>query len=262
MTTKDLTAALSVELLKLRRSHVPLTTFVVFTVAPLAGALLVFVASDPQRARDLGLVGTKAQLSGITPDWPGLLMFATQVAVAGSLLVFSFILTWLFGREFVDRTAHYLMALPVPRSAIVAAKFAVFAGWGALLAAWLALVTLGIGSAMRLPSWSATLAAGAVSAIVRACLLTLLTAAPIAYVASRTRGFLSPLAAAIGLMVLAQLAAGLGWGAALPWSIPALAAGVAPDQHAGAGSLMIVALTGVVGCWATLRWWQGPNAGL
>lgn len=262
MTARGLAAALSVELLKLRRSRVPVTTFAVFTIFPLAGALFIFIVSDPQRARDLGLVGTKAQLSGITADWPGLLMFATQVAVAGSLMVDSFILTWLFGREFVDRTAQYLMALPVSRSAIVAAKLVVYSGWGALLSAWLALLTLGIGFAMRLPGWSAALAASAVSAMLRACLLTLLTVAPIGYVASRTRGYLGPLATAMGLMVLAQLAAALGWGAVLPWSIPALAAGVAPDQHAGASSLLIVALTGVAGCWATLRWWQGPNAGL
>lgn len=64
------------------------------------------------------------------------------------------------------------------------------------------------------------------------------------------------------LLVLAQLAAALGWGALLPWSIPALAAGVAPDQHAGIGSVIIVGLTGALGCWATDRWWHGPDAGL
>lgn len=262
MRPAGLTAALSVELLKVRRSRVPIATFAVFTIAPLAGALFIFIVSDPQRARDLGLVGAKAQLSGITPDWPGLVMFATQISVVGSMLVFSFILTWLFGREFVDRTAHHLMALPVSRSAIVTAKFAVYAAWGVLLGAWLSVATLVVGAAMRLPGGSAALAASAASAMLRACLLTLLTVAPIAYVASRARGYLAPLATAMGLMVLAQLAAALGWGAVLPWSIPALAAGVAPDQHAGVGSLLLVALTGGVGFWGTTRWWRGPNAGL
>lgn len=254
--------ALSVELLKLRRSRVPLVTFVVFTLAPLAGALFVFIVSDSDRARRLGLVGAKAQLTGITPDWAGLLWFATQVAAAGSLVVFAFVLTWLFGREFVDRTALYLMALPVSRSTIVKAKFAMFAGWGALLAAWLVMVTLAAGWAMNLPGWSSALAVGAIIAMLKACLLTLLTVTPIAYVASRTRGFLGPLATAMGLVVLAQLAAVLGWGAVLPWSIPALAADLAPGQTAGYGSLLIVAITGMIGCLATIRWWQGPDTGL
>lgn len=262
MIATGLTAALCVELLKVRRSRVPIGTLAVFTIGPLAGALFIFIVADPQRAHDLGLIGAKAELSGITPDWAGLLMFATQIAVVGSLLVFSFILTWLFGREFVDRTAHHLLAQPVSRSAIVAAKFAIYAAWGVLLGAWLSLVTVAVGAAMRLPGGSAALATSAVSAILRASLLTLLTVAPIAYVASRSRGYLAPLATAMGLVVLAQLAAALGWGAVLPWSIPALVAGVAPDQQAGIGSLVVVVLTGLLGCWITVRWWHGPDAGL
>jgi ABC-2 type transport system permease protein len=257
-----LPAALSVELLKVRRSHVPLATFVVFTLAPLAGALFIFIVSDPQRARDLGLVGAKAQLSGITPDWPGLVTFATQVAVVGSLLLYAFILTWLFGREFVDRTAHQLMALPVSRTAIVTAKLGIYAAWGTLLCTWLTLITLLVGVAMHLPGGSYSVLADGLSAILRAALLTLFAVTPIAYVASRARGYLAPLATAMGLMVLAQLAAALGWGAVLPWSIPALAAGVAPGQHAGTISVIIVALTGALGAWATNRWWHGPDTGL
>lgn len=262
MTTAGLAAALSVELLKVRRSRVPIATLAVFTIGPLAGALFIFIVADPERAHDLGLIGAKAQLSGITPDWPGLLMFATQMAVVGSLLVFSFILTWLFGREFVDRTAHHLMAQPVARSAIVAAKLAVSAVWGALLGVWLSLVTLAVGAVMRLPGGSTALAVSAVTTILRACLLTLLTVVPIAYVACRSRGYLAPLATAMGLVVLAQLAAALGWGAIVPWSIPALVAGLAPDQQAGIGSLLIVLVTGVLGCWLTVRWWHGADAGL
>lgn len=191
-----------------------------------------------------------------------MLWFATEVATAGSLVLFSFILTWVFGREFVDRTALYLLALPISRRTIVRAKFAVCWGWASLLAVWLSLVTLAIGSAMNLPGWSTALAPDALSAILRACLLTLLAVAPIAHVASRARGYLAPLATAMGLMVLAQLAAVLGWGALLPWSIPALAAGLAPGQTAEVWSLAIFALTGAVGYLATIRWWQGPDAGL
>ncbi len=208
------------------------------------------------------LYWAKAQLTGITPDWPGLMLFATQVAVVGSLLRYAFILTWLFGREYVDRTAHQLMALPVSRTAIVMAKLGVYAAWGVLLWAWLSLATLLVGAAMNLPGGSAPVVAHGVSAMLLAAVLTLLAVTPIAYVASRSRGYLAPLATAMGLMVLAQLAAALGWGAVLPWSIPALAAGAAPNQHAGIGSVLIVVLTGTVGCWATNRWWHGPDAAL
>ena len=49
-----------------------------------------------------------------------MLSFAAQAVAVGSLMLFAFILTWLFGREFADGTARYLMALPVSRTTIVA----------------------------------------------------------------------------------------------------------------------------------------------
>jgi ABC-2 type transport system permease protein len=255
-------AALANEWLKVRRSRVPLVTFVVLTIGPLAGGMFLYIAADPQRAKDLGLLGQKAELSGITADWSGLLMFSTQIASAGALLLFSFIVTWMFGREFVDGTAHYLMALPVSRGVIIAAKFALYSLWAALLALWLTAVTLALGLLMRLPGWSSSLALSGASGILRACLLTILAITPVAYVASRTRGYLAPLAFAIGLLALAQVAAILGWGAYVPWAIPAVDAGIAPDQDASAASWLIVAVTGLVGVLATLRWWRSPDAGL
>lgn len=255
-------AALANEWLKVRRSRVPLVTFVVLAIGPLAGALFIYIAADQQRAKDLGLLGQKAELSGITADWSGMLMFSTQIASAGSLLLFAFIVTWLFGREFVDGTAHYLMSLPVSRGVIVGAKFAVYAVWAALLGVWLTAVTFAVGLLMGLPGWSASLAVNSASGTLRACFLTILAVTPIAYLASRSRGYLAPLACAIGFLALAQVAAILGWGAYVPWAIPAIAAGVAPDQNATVASWLIVAATGVLGVLGTISWWRSADAGL
>jgi ABC-2 type transport system permease protein len=262
MNAAGWSAALANEWLKIRRSRVPIVTFVVLAIGPLAGGLFIYIAADPQRAKDLGLLGQKAELSGITADWPGMLMFSTQIASAGALLLFSFIVTWMFGREFVDGTAHYLMSLPVSRGVIVAAKFALYAVWAALLGFWLTAVTFAVGLLMRLPGWSASLAVAGASGTLRACLLTILAITPIAYVASRSRGYLAPLGCAIGLLAVAQVAAILGWGAYIPWAIPAVAAGVAPDQEATAASWLIVVATGALGILATIRWWRSPDAGL
>lgn len=262
MSRTGLSAALSNELLKIRRSKVPLTTFLVLGVAPVAGGLFAYIVADPQRARDLGLLGQKAQVSGITADWPGLLMFSTQVATALSLLLFSFIITWMFGREFVDGTAHYLMALPVSRSVIVSAKMLLYACWAATLTLWLVALTFAVGFLMRLPGWSSALAVGAVADIFRGAGLTVVVITPIGYLASRARGYLAPLASALGFLALAQVAAILGWGAYVPWAIPALAADIAPDQHPTGTSWLVLAATGFLGVLATIRWWRGPDAGL
>lgn len=254
--------ALRGELLKVRRSAVPATTLLVTLLIPLVGGLFMFIAGDPDRARSLGLLGQKAELAGVTADWAGLIGFVTQAVAAASLMVYSFVATWLFGREFVDGTARYLMALPIARDRIVAAKLVVLAGWSALLAVWVALVTVVVGAVMRLPGWDSAAVLAGLGRILVAGLLMIPAVLPVAYLASRTRGYLGALAIALLLLLVGQVAAILGWGAVVPWSIPALAAGVAPGQHAGAGSILICLLTGVAGAVATVRWWRSPDAGM
>lgn len=260
--TSELPRALTAELLKARRSRVPLITFLVLTAVPLAGALFIYIVEDPERARRLGLLGAKAELAGITADWDGLLLFTTQAAAAGLLIIDAFVLTWLHGREFVDGTARYLMALPIPRATIVAAKLVLYAAWSGALVLWLVMVTTVVGVAMGLPGGSSALIIAGIGSILRAGLLTILTVLPVAYVASRSRGYLAALASALGLVVVGQIGATLGWGAIDPWAVPALAAGVAPDQNATPVSFALVVATGALGVVATVHWWRSPDAGL
>jgi ABC-2 type transport system permease protein len=256
------TAALAAEWLKARRSKVPPLTLAAFAAPAGIAALFMFIAGDPERAQRLGLAGQKARLSGLTADWTGLLGFLAQVVAVGGLLVFSFIATWVFGREFSDATARYLLALPVPRPTIVLAKFTLVAGWSLAVAAWLIGLFLGVGWLLQLPGWSAQVAADGVADALVAALLLLPAVAPVALVACLGRGYLAPLAGALAALVFAQVAAVLGWGAVVPWSVPAVAAGLAPGSHLGAPGLIVAGLTGLGGVAATIAWWRGGDAGL
>ncbi|WP_424346811.1 hypothetical protein [Kocuria sp. CH-021] len=60
----ELVAALHAEALKLRRSRVPWATAGAVLLAGAVGAFFMFVLQDVDRARTLGLLGTKAQLTG------------------------------------------------------------------------------------------------------------------------------------------------------------------------------------------------------
>ena len=46
------------------------------------------------------------------------------------------------------------------------------------------------------------------------------------------------------------------------WSVPAVAAGLAPGSHLGALGLVVAGLTGLGGVAATIAWWRGGDAGL
>jgi ABC-2 type transport system permease protein len=253
-------AALSAEILKARRSKVPALTLLVVTAAGGITALFMIVTLDPGRAERLGLLRQKAQLSGITGDWAGMLSFLAQIVAVGDLLLFAFITTWVFGREAADGTLRYLLALPVPRSSVVLAKFTVVAGWATLADLWLAGVTLLLGRLLPLPDdGSHVVLTGLAHAGVAAALMLAATT-PVALIASAGRGYLAPLACAVMVLVVAQVAAALGWAALVPWSIPAVAAGLVPGVTLSPSALMIAVLTGAGGVLGTLAWWRSGHA--
>jgi ABC-2 type transport system permease protein len=254
-------AAFAAEILKARRSRMPLLTLGVTTATGGVAGLFMFILADPARAKQMGLLNQKAQLSGFTADWPGLLGFLAQIVAVGDLMLFAFIAAWVFGREFADGTARYLLALPVPRSTIVWAKFTVVAVWAAALTLWLMAVVLALGRALALPSGTASVITSGLSGVGAAATLMLLVTAPVALVASAGRGYLAPLAAAVGAVVVGQIAAALGWAAVVPWSIPAVAAGLPPGSRLDATSLAIAVATGLAGLTGTVAWWRSGHAG-
>lgn len=254
----SLSDALWVEVLKARRSRMPLLTALGFLVAPLAGGFFMIVLKDPEFARRAGLISTKAQITAGVADWPTYLGLLAQAIAIGGILLFSLIGSWVFGREYVDRTVWDLLALPTSRSTIVIAKFIVVALWSAALAATIYLIGLGVGALIVLPRGSADVMLQGGATLVITAGLTIALVTPIVFFASMGRGYLPPMGIAIFALVLAQILAAAGWGGYFPWSVPALYAGVAGVQYAslGAISYLLVILTSLAGIVGTLVWWE------
>lgn len=254
----NLSQAVWVELLKARRSRMPLLTVAAFSLAPFAGGFFMIVLKDPEVARRLGMISAKAQILAGDADWPTYLNLLAQATAIGGTILFSFVASWVFGREYSDRTVKDLLALPTPRLTIVLAKFIIVLLWSAGLTVVIYLIGLGVGLAVALPPAAAeTFRQGTLSLALTAG-LTITLATPIAFFASAGRGYLPPMGAAILAVILAQILAAAGWGDYFPWSIPALYAGMAgPDYPAiGLASYTIVALTGLAGLIGTLAWWE------
>ncbi len=254
----EIAPAVWAELLKVRRSRVPWVTFAAFTVAGLVGGFFMFVLQNPDRARSLGLLGAKAQFAGGTADWAGYFAFTAQIAAVGGLLVFGMVVIWLFGREFSDRTAKDLLALPTSRGAVVAAKLLVALGWCLLLAAQLVVIGLLFGTLLGLPGWSADTALGGLGTVFATTLLTVALATTYGLVASVGRGYLAAVAAMFVSLFAAQVIAALGFGAWFPWSVPSLLSGVAGPEQAGPGAVSIagVVVAGAAASAATVVWWE------
>lgn len=254
----QLIQALRVEILKARRSKMPLITLLGFSLVPFVAGFFMIIIRDPEMARRMGIISTKAQIIAGNADWPTFLDVITQATAIGGVILFSFIASWVFGREYSDRTISDLLALPTPRSFIVLAKFILVFLWSALLIVIIYLIGLGVGAAIHLPYSSIDVIFQGTQTLAVTALLTAALAAPVAFVACAGRGYLAPMGFAIFMVILAQIIAAAGWGEYFAWSIPALYAGMAGPAYAelGVPSFAILILTSILGVLGTFAWWS------
>jgi ABC-2 type transport system permease protein len=252
-----LRAALSTEWLKARRSRVPWLVLAGFSLVPLVVGLFMVILKDPDGARRLGLLGTKAQLAAGTADWPTMLSMLAQAVAVGGAILFAFLTSWVYGREFADRTLRGLLASPTSRGAVVVAKAIVVGVWGIAIAVCVVVLGFGVGLLVGLPGWSDALAATAVRNMFAAALLTIALQPVTGLLASIGRGYIAGLAWAVLTIAVAQILAVLGLGAAFPWAVPGLISGAAgPDSGTPPASIAFVLLTGAAGLALSVGWWR------
>lgn len=217
--------------------------------AILAAALVGAVESGNEQIA--AKLGPFAEATG----WDLLTVVATQVVGAGALLAFGVTLGWSFGREFTDGTIHGLFAIPVSRAALVAAKLLVHLMWTVIVAALLVCLLIGTGLAFGLGAIDPA-AAASLARLFALTVLSGLIATPATWAATLGRGPLPGVAAAVGLIVIAQITvvAAPGDGAWLPIAAPALWA-MQPDAVTGA-QLSLAPVFALAFTAVTVNTWQ------
>jgi len=250
---KLLSAMLWIELKKVLRARVPLVTLLTFLIMPLISALLIFIYKDPELARQLGLLGTKANLVVGSADWNGYLTLMVEFTALGGFFFFLLAIIWTFGREFTDGTVKDLLAVPVPRFTIVLAKYIVVAIWCTVLLVETSLAGLLLGAVIQLPGGSPEVLLNGTRLLVITGAMSILLILPFAFFASAGRGFLLPIGIGVLIMIFSNLAITLGWGEYFPWSVPAL---LFQQEPLTLVSTSLVVLTGLAGIAATYLWWK------
>ncbi|HET7144158.1 MAG TPA: ABC transporter permease [Anaerolineales bacterium] len=254
-------SALYSESLKSFRSKVPLLTTLGFLIAPFIGGLFMIILKDPEAAKSMGLISTKAQLTAGVADWPTFFNLLAQATAIGGAMVFAILTTWVFGREFSDHTVKELLSLPTSREMIVTAKFTVIFCWTLFSTVLNFGVGMIIGNAVVIPGWSLQLFHSATIDILGSGLLTILLLPFVALMASIGRGFMPAFGWTVFTVVCAQIAAVMGWGGWFPWSVPALFSGAAGPRGEllGVYSYVIVILSSLTGLAATYYWWRNAD---
>lgn len=250
--------AFYVELLKVRRSKVTLFCFIGVALVPLFGGLFTMILKDPELAKSLGIISAKAQIMLGSADWPSYFgMLKQSMAIVG-IIVFSMFTSWVFGREFSDKTAKELLAIPISRETIVTAKFLVIAFWTIAATTTFLCFGLIIGLLLQIPGFSTALLLSNALDILSSVFTTILLLPFIAWFASIGKGYFPPMGFLVFTIVLSQVAVVLGWGDWFPWSIPILFSGeVGPKEvMLGTHSYIVILIFCLIGLYLTYSWWK------
>jgi ABC-2 type transport system permease protein len=237
------------EFLKLKRSAVPWVSLGAILAAPWGIALFMWIVRDPQRAADLGLLGTKANLAGLEATWPAFGSYLGLITGAGGMLLVAFIVAYVFGREYADGTAKNLLALPVGRGWFAGGKLLVTLVWWLALAVAALAEGFGIGWLLELPGFSSEVAGRIVTGSLVAAGVSFLLAPVVAWVTVWSRSYLAALGFALGMLLLGDLVGHTGWAPWFPWSIVPLLTGMVGQSVPVLPwtSYLVLGLTFVVG---------------
>jgi len=250
--------ALKAELIKNKYSHILWVTFIAFSLAPVMGGVFMLILRNPEALAKAGGLAAKAQAMNFSADWNAYLGILTQAVGVGGVLIFGFVASWIFGREYSDGTAKDLLALPTSRSGIIHAKFIVYAVWCLALVISNLFVGLLIGTSLQIaaPEYHSFVAQLGDYFLTTA--LTVLLGTPTAFFAMWGKGYLAPLGFVALTLVFAQVIAATGYGYYFPWSVPGLFSGSGGEFKAQLNSVSygILIGTSIAGYAATIFYWK------
>lgn len=245
------------ECMKVIHSKVFLITILASLIMPVMAGFVMFVLKNPEVSRNIGLLGKEASIQG-TPDWPGYFGLLGKMFPFGMfLIIFGFVVSWIFGREYSDRTLKDLLTLPISRFSVVFAKFIATSVWCLFLFIIAFVFAILIGHLINLSGWSIHLMYDAFFIFLTSFSLSLFLTTPAALLSSFSRGYLAPLGFIVLAIILANFISGIGYTAYYPWAIPGF---YTLQKLAGEGvksvSIIITCLTGLLCFLGTYAWWR------
>jgi len=251
--------AIAAEFIKNRHLRIRWVTFVAFALAPIFGSVFMILMKDAGYEGLSGALKSKAVMFSFESNWPSYLSILSQAVGIGGVLIFGFIASWLFGREYSDGTIKDILALPISRTKIINAKFIYYIIWCFALVFSNLLIGLVFGFLLQLDGWSTTMFIANLKIYCTTTFLVLLLNTPIAFFAIWGRGYLTALGIVALLLVFAQILGAVGLGTYFPWSVPGIYSGSGGELlkvQLNAISYIIIAVTGIIGYIGTIWWWK------
>jgi ABC-2 type transport system permease protein len=250
--------ALKAEFIKNKHSKILLISFIAFALVPIMGGVFMLVMQNPEAMANASLLNTKMEAMQVSADWGALFMILTQGMGVGGIMVFGFIVSWIFGREYSDNTVKDLLSLPVSKTDILNAKYIMYFVWSVALAIVNIVLGITIGFLLQLPGFDGINIFVFLQDYFITTFLTILLGTPIAFFSMWGKGYLAPLGFVALTLVFSQIIAAVGYGQYFPWAVPALFSGSAGEykERLNILSYLILFIVSIFGYCITIFYWK------
>lgn len=253
--------ALQAELIKIKSAKILWTTFIAFGLVPVMGGVFILVVQDNEAMEKASGFALKIRAMNFEANWKSYLSLLNQAVGVGGIMLFGFVASWIFGREYSDGTAKDLLSLPTSRTKILNAKFILYVLWCLMLALSNLFIAFILGTILHLPSIDTSLLTQLLSDYFITTALTVIIGVPIAFFALWGKGYLASLGFVTLTLVFSQVIAAIGYGSYFPWSIPGLYSGAGGEYKKLLNnySYGILLLTSIAGYLATITYWNNAD---
>ncbi|AMD17582.1 bacitracin ABC transporter permease [Methanobrevibacter sp. YE315] len=222
---------IQMEFLKLKRSRI----FLLSLMGAILPPLLMFIAVtsfDEGHSFEMLFTNVNMYMSAI---------FA--------VLIFTIIISYLFGREYNEHTLKTMLTIPVSREKFLASKYLMFLVWIVILTAVTSLSTLIFGFIAGLEGFSLKLFVDSFVQLLFANVLLYLTFSPFVFISLFITNMVPAMVGGAGLTLVNLMVYGQNWAPYVPWVCPYLiASGEIAEYSAGIGvSYGVILATFLIG---------------
>jgi ABC-2 type transport system permease protein len=256
----ELKRAFLSELLKLKHLSILWITFVAFALIPIMGGVIMFLIQNPELIPKSSILSIKISMLSTPVNLVSYLsLYLSQGAGVAGIIVFGFVASYLFGREYSDHTYRDLLSLPISRTKILNAKYLIYIIWCLGLVISDLIIGFIIGKMLNLSGWEYGVIFENIKIYFVTALLTIVLGTWISFFALWGKSYLSPIGFLVVILMLAQFVPYIGWGHYFPWSIPGIYCGAAGEElknRLNEWSYLSLIFTSLFGYILSIAWWK------
>lgn len=141
-----------------------------------------------------------------------------------AVLIFTIIISYLFGREYNEHTLKTMLTIPISRAKFLVSKYIMFLVWIVILTVVTSISTLIFGFAAGLDGFSINLFAKSFAQLLYANVLLFLTFSPFVFISLFITNMVPAMVGGAGLTLVNLLVYGQNWAPFVPWVCPYLIA--------------------------------------